>query len=65
MFCGPSKLKKLGGRGSSSVRVYTCLMPVCVMATTSAALLGVADAASLHPGDMTSGGCMQSETNKL
>ena len=45
---GPSMLKKLAGRGSSSVSVYTCLMPVLAMAATCAGLLGVADAASLH-----------------
>lgn len=45
---GPSRLKKLGGNGSSSVSVYTCLMPVLLMADMSAGLFGVADAASLH-----------------
>jgi len=45
---GPSKLKKLIGRGSSSVSVYTCLMPVFLMAAMHAGLLGVADAASLR-----------------
>lgn len=45
---GPSKLKKLTGRGSSSVSVYTCLMPVFLMAAMQAGLLGVADAASLR-----------------
>ncbi len=45
---GPSNLKKLTGRGSSSVSVYTCLMPVVLMAVMHAGLLGVADAASLR-----------------
>lgn len=45
---GPSKLKKLIERGSSSVSVYTCLMPVLLMAAMQAGLLGVADAASLR-----------------
>ena len=46
---GPSRLKKLAGRGSSSVSVYTCLMPVFATAATCAGLLGVADTASLYP----------------
>ena len=45
---GPCRLKKLAGRGSSSVSVYTCLIPVSFKAATSAGLLGVADAANLH-----------------
>ena len=48
---GPSMLQKPGGNGSSSVSVYMCVMPVLLMAAMSAALFGVADAASLHPQD--------------
>lgn len=45
---GPSRLKKLAGRGSSSVSVYTWLIPVLLMAAMCAGLVGVADAANLY-----------------
>ena len=48
MCWGPCRLKKLAGRGSSSVSVYTCLIPASFKAATSAGLLGVADAANLQ-----------------